>query len=267
MGADEQREWGAFDPGNVGAYPGRVVRVQPGSFDEGILDIRATDDRGVQLTTIVLGSWNANNAVDTLRTAFARIGFGVAGGRDEIWCDYLHGQCVTVPASFIRTTAYYPIGNVNPPGWPPFTPDPENFGVPFNPQDDPAGADAQALFLSANIAPQPHPQAAFGATPRLTIYVNVPAGDPQDPSGSAYIRVPPHAQSVTILSNNNVWEPSLISAHTLPTPTSSLYAEDAPITINDSRGAFPIARGVEYVRLWNDTNADQLALLLFTIGL
>jgi len=37
--ADTLRQWGAFDPGNVGSYPGRVERIVPGSTDTEILDI------------------------------------------------------------------------------------------------------------------------------------------------------------------------------------------------------------------------------------
>lgn len=261
------REWGAFDPGNVGAYPGRVEKVLPGAFDEQILDIRATDDRAVSLTTICLTAKPANPNVETLRTAFARIAWGVSGGRDEVFIDYLQGQAVTVPASFIRTTAYYPVGNVNPPGWPPFTPPPETFGIPFLPTEDPVLADQQALLLGANIAPQPHPQAAFGATPRLTIYVDVPAGNVDTPGASEFIRVPPHAQSVTVLCNSAGVEPSLISAHSIRSPFASLYSETTPRSNLDAEGAFPIGRGVEWVRLWNEENTGFFCLLLWTIGL
>lgn len=262
----DQREWGVFDPGNVGAYPGRVETVLPGASDETILDIRGTDDRGVTLVTVCLCAKSLDPTRDTLRTAFARIAWGVGGGRDEVMIDYLHGQAITIPASYIRTTAYYPVGNVNPPGWPPVTPEPETFGIARLPTDDPAIAKQEALILGANIAPQPHPVAAHGSTPRLTIYVDVPAGSQQAPAGSAFIRVPPHAQSVTVLSNADVFNPILISAHSLQTATSQLYSQ-SPTTNNDANGAFPIARGVEYLRLWNDTNQNALALLLFTIGL
>lgn len=263
--ADEKREWGAFDPGNVGAYPGRVIRVRPGMLQENILDIRGTDDRGVQLTTIILGSKPCRPEFDTFRAAFAHLEFGVAGGRDDVWVDWLQGQCITVAGTFFRVNAYYPIGNVNPPLWPPVIPEPETFGEPADPFAEPVLNDDQALFLSANVAPQPHPQAAYGATPRLTIYVTIAPGTVQAPTPSAFIRVPPHAQSVTVLSNSAVFEPSLVSFHSIQSVVASLYSESPQSNFDVE--AIPIGRGVEWIVLWNEDESERLCQLLFTIGL
>lgn len=267
QGGADKREWGLFEPGNVGAYPGREIELKAGQ-KETILDIRETDDRGAQLITVQLAAHPKRPDADTFRAVFAELEWGIAGGRDRCIVDFLKGQCITVAGTFLRVNGIFPRGNVNPPGWPPVIPEPETFGEPAEQYQDPATWDQQAILVGANIAPQPHPQAAFGSTPRLSIYVELPpAEDPDTPGLSAFIRVPPHAQSVTILSNTADFEPSLISFHTMATTGSSLYSEPFPLCNYDADGAIPIARGVEWIQLQNEETFDGLVILLFTIGL
>ncbi len=260
--AELQRHWGAFDPGNVGSYPGRVERVLPGAKEETILDIRETDDRGVSLITAML-SVSPGGSRQTLRTPFCHLSWGVSGGRDEAVIDFLHGQVITVAGTFLRITASFPLGdNVNPPGMPPTSIDGEVFGGPTSPFLDPTAAKEQSLLLGASVAPNPHPIAGgFGASPRLTTFHLVPAAGESD-----FIPIPSHAQSVTLLGTFATGDITSIAAFTIPTAGATLYQTANPAP-NLDQFAFPIARGVDFIRLTNGTGAEILALLFWTIGL
>lgn len=260
--AERARTWGLFDPGNPGSYPGRVERVFPGDVDKTILDLRATDDRGVSLITVVLSA-KSGGKVATLRTPFCHLSWGVSGGRDEAIVDWLHGQAVTVPATFLRVSATFPLNNnVNPPGFPPGTLDGETFGTPTSGSGgDPLEAEAESLFLGVNVAPLSHSGAAFGWTPRLTTFHVIPAAGDSD-----FIPVPSHAQSITLLGNIEPGDVSNIAAFTIATPGAALYSVPNP-TPNLDQFAFPIARGAEFIQLESAVPNDLLVLLLWTIGL
>jgi hypothetical protein len=260
--AEAERQWAAFDPGNVGSYPGRVERIIPGANDAEILDIRATDDRKVSLVSLML-SFRPGGASQVLRTPFARLQWGVSGGRDEAFIDWIHGQVITLAASFVRIAATFPGGgeNVNPPGFPPEIL-PSNFGPPGSPTQQELD---ESLLLGINAAPNPHAIAAFGATPRLTTFHNVPAAG-ADPGLSDFIPIPSHAQSVTLLGTFAPGQISLVTASSIDNSGAVLYSTANPAP-NLDQFAFPIARGVEFIQLTNVTDEDILVLLLWTIGL
>src|SRR5438309_904377 len=159
--AEGSRTWGAFDPGNVGSYPGRVEKVLPGAVEQTILDIRATDDRGVSLVSVMLSVLPGGSG-GGLRTPFCHLSWGISGGRDQAIIDWLHGQVITVAGTFLRIGASFPFAaNVNPPGMPPTGLDSETFGdVTLNapPEGTPSSLTPQpdTLLLGANVAPNPH---------------------------------------------------------------------------------------------------------------
>jgi hypothetical protein len=257
--AEHLRTWGPFDPGNVGSYPGRVERIFPGAKDEEILDIRETDDRKVTLVSIMLSFAPGGEAI-VLRTPFARIGWGVSGGRDSAFIDWIHGQVITIAGTFIRITATFPsLGeSVNPPGFPPLVL-PNNFGPPGSPSDE---EQAESLLLGLSAAPF----AAVGTTPRLTTFHNVPAATDAGPGLSDFIPVASHAQRFTLLGAFTIGDISLITASTVDTAGAVLYQTPNP-TPNLDQFAFPIGRGAEFIQLTNITANDILVQLNWHIVL
>ncbi len=262
--AEKLEAWGAFDPGNVGSYPGRVEKVVPGDVDHEILDLRATDDRGVTLVTLMLSVTPAGD-INTLRAPFCSISWGVSGGRDRVVIDWLHGQSVTLASTFVRVSATFPLpDNLNPPGFPPGPIDAEAFGNPT--PNIPTGnstSEREALFLGLNAAPF---ASSFSRPPTLTTFHTVPAAEAGVDGVSDFIPIPSHAKSVTILGNLAPGDISLISAFTIPVPLANLYSTTNP-TNNLEQFAFPIGRGVEFVQLSNHTAADIFLQLLWAIGL
>lgn len=259
--AERARAWGPFDPGNVGSYPGRVEKIFPGAAEQTILDVRATDDRNVSLVSVMLSVLPGGNEV-TLRAPFCHLSWGVAGGRDQAVIDWLHGQVVTVAGTFLRIGATFPLAkNLNPPGIPPTGVDPETFGGPTTQATDPDLAQQQMLLLGANVAPNPHSVAAFGATPRLTTFHSIPAGGQSD-----FVPIPSHAQSVTLLGRFAPGDVTNMGAYSTANAAALLYQATNP-TPNLDQFAFPIARGVEFVQLASAAADDLLVLLLWTIGL
>ena len=254
--------WGLFDPGNPGSYPGRVERVTAGDEDKELLALRATDDRGVSLITIVL-SVKAGGSANTLKAPFCHLAWGVSGGRDEAVIDWLHGQMITVAGSFLRVGATYPFAaKLNPPGFPPGVLGAEQFGDPVSPlTGDPEQAKQESLLLGVSVAPMAHAGSAFGWTPRLTTFHTVRANGVSD-----FIPVPPHAQSVTLLGTFAPGEITSIAAFTIPVVGAVLYQVVNPAS-NLDQFAFPIARGVEFLQLSNGTDNDVIVLMLWTIGL
>jgi len=254
--------WGLFDPGNPGSYPGRVERVSAGDVDKELLALRATDDRGVSLITVVL-SVKAGGSANTLKAPFCHLAWGVSGGRDEAIVDWLHGQVITVPGSYLRVGATYPFaGKLNPPGFPPGALSGEEFGNPVNPLGgDPEAVKQESLLLGASVAPMAHGGSAFGWTPRLTTFHSVPANGVGD-----FIPIPSHAQSVTLLGTFAAGDITSVAAFTIPMAGAVLYQAANP-TPNFDQFAFAIARGVEFIQLSNGTGQDVPVLLLWTIGL
>jgi hypothetical protein len=254
--------WGLFDPGNPGSYPGRVERVSAGDVDKELLALRATDDRGVSLITIVL-SVKAGGSANTLKTPFCHLAWGVSGGRDEAIVDWLHGQAITVAGSYLRVAATYPFADkLNPPGFPPGVLEGEQFGNPVSPlTGDPEVVKQESILLGVSVAPMAHGGAAFGWSPRLTTFHTVPANGVSD-----FIPVPSHAQSVTLLGTFATGEISSIAAFTIPVAGAVLYQQTIP-TPNFDQFAFPIARGVEFLQLANGTDQNVTVLMLWTIGL
>jgi hypothetical protein len=254
--------WGLFDPGNPGSYPGRVERVSAGDVDKELLALRATDDRGVSLITVVL-SVKAGGSANTLKAPFCHLAWGVSGGRDEAIVDWLHGQVITVPGSYLRVGATYPFAaKLNPPGFPPGMLSGEEFGNPVNPLGgDPEAVKQESLLLGASVAPMAHGGSAFGWTPRLTTFHSVPANGAGD-----FIPIPSHAQSVTLLGTFAVGDITSVAAFTIPMVGAALYQTANP-TPNFDQFAFAIARGVEFIRLSNGTGQAVPVLLLWTIGL
>ncbi len=249
MDVDEPSEFSLFDPGNVGAYLGRVEKVRPGQKDVTILDARQTDDRKAGLVTVLLSvaPGGVPTEVSPLRAPTAHIEWGVSGGRDFVDVDFLHGQALSITATFIRIVASFPLASEILFGGGELGPD---FGV-TDPNDD-----AQVLLLGASLGAMPHAQAAFGATPRLTTIVEV--GD----DGAPFVPVPNHAQSVTVLAPRGVSSVQL-AAFSAPAAGAELYG--STITPGADVGALPIARGVEFVRVFAPTVLP--ISLLWTIGL
>ena len=239
---------GLFSPGNVGSYPGRVERARPGDGPLEILDLRETDDRGVSLVTVLLSLSRAGVGQDIFRAPYAELSWGVGSGRDRALFDWLHGQSITVPASFLRLSAYYPTNDrPNPEGWPQTLIDPAIFGAAVR------GDDEAALWLGASVAPMPHPTQPFGASPRLTTYHIAPAGNEAFPGQSDLVPVPSHAQSVTVCHASDA--SIVLWTISSPTATSPLAA----VTISNpnlDQCAVPVSRGVDYVVLNNPTGAD-----------
>ena len=254
--------WGLFDPGNPGSYPGRVERVSAGDVDKELLALRATDDRGVSLITIVL-SVKAGGSANTLKAPFCHLSWGVSGGRDEAVIDWLHGQMITVAGTYVRVGATYPFADkLNPPGFPPGVLSGEQFGNPMNALGgDPELVKQESLLLGASVAPMSHGGSAFGWTPRLTTFHTVPANNVSD-----FIPVPSHAQSVTLLGTFATGDITSVAAFTIPVVGAVLYQQTIP-TPNFDQFAFPIARGVEFIQLSNGTDNEIVVLLLWTIGL
>ncbi len=248
--------FGLWDPANVGSYPGRVVEVRPGDKDVAILDLRQSDDRQAAIVTITLSFRSQGTEItEPLRAPIAHIDWGVSGGRDSIDVDFLHGQVLSVTATYVRITASFPLegeilfggGSLG-----------QGFGITDS--EDPK----HVLLLGANLGAQPHPQSAFGATPRLTTFVAL-TGE-EAPLASPFVPVPSHAQSVTVLARAALG-PVNVGAFTIDQPSGLLYetnvAEGADVH------ALPIARGVEYLRVSATPSEDvpQIVTLLWSIGL
>ena len=248
--------WSFFDPGNVGAYLGRVEKVRPGQKDVTILDARQTDDRQAGLVTVLLSVAPAGLPIEVapMRAPTARIEWGVGSGRDQVLIDFLHGQALSVPATFLRIVADFPLASEILFGGGALSPD---FGV-TDPTDE-----TQALLLGASLGAMSHSQAAFGATPRLTTIVAI-----EEDGATAFVPVPKHAQSVTVLAPRRV---SLVEmgAFTVPAPGAELYGK--AVSPGADLSALPLARGVEFVRVVGVTvssgTAPACLTLLWTIGL
>ena len=254
---DEPCEWSLFEPGNVGAYLGRVEKVRPGQRDVTILDARQTDDRNAGLVTILLSvaPGGVPTEVSPLRAPTAHIEWGVSGGRDSVDVDFLHGQALSITATFIRIVATFPLASEIVFGGGELGPD---FGV-TDPDDD-----AQMLLLGASLGAMPHAQAAFGATPRLTTFAAI-----ADDGATPFVPVPNHAQSVTVLAPPDVTNVE-VGAFTAPALGAELYGSN--LTPGADVAAFPIARGVEFVRVVPPAAsgggpAPTFLTLLWTIGL
>ena len=252
---DEPCEWSLFDPGNVGAYLGRVEKVRPGQKDVTILDARQTDDRKAGLVTVLLSVKPAGVPFEVapLRAPTARIEWGVSGGRDSVDVDFLHGQALSITATFVRIVASFPLANEILFGGGELGPD---FGV-TDPDDD-----KQALLLGASLGAMPHAQAAFGATPRLTTLALL-----EEDGSTPFVPVPNHAQSVTALAPRGVATLD-VAAFTAPAAGAELYGR--AVTPSADIFALPIARGVEFIRVFDPAPAGGAPIpipLLWTIGL
>lgn len=251
-----QEGFALFDPANVGNYPGRVEPIRPGDFDKGIFDMRASDDRDALNLTVQLSRTEspASPTTPLFKRAIAHIEWGSGAGRDFVDVDFLHGQMLQISATFVRVAVnYMTVDNVNPLPWPPVAIDSETFGA--SPPTDPAAL----LQLGASVTQGSHGIAAFGATPRLTVFADIPAA-----GLSAQIPIPNHAQSVTVLGNFTAAAGVVI--HAQASTLSDLYAQAIP-SPNLDQFAFPIAAGVDNVLLSQTGATDQLVLLLWTIGL
>ncbi|HKQ69537.1 MAG TPA: hypothetical protein VJT73_09365 [Polyangiaceae bacterium] len=250
----EPSEWSLFDPGNVGAYLGRVEKVRPGQKNVTILDARQTDDRQAGIVTVLLSVAPGGMPVEVspLRAPTAHIEWGVAGGRDSVDVDFLHGQALSITATFIRIVESFPLASEILFGGGELGPD---FGV-TDPDDD-----AQVLLLGASLGSMPHPQAAFGATPRLTTLTAI-----GDDGATPFVPIPNHAQSVTVLSRPEVGNVE-VGAYTAPLAGAELYCVD--LTPGADVAAVPLARGVEFVRVApvSGRSTSATLTLLWTIGL
>lgn len=249
------REWGLLSAGNPGSYPGRVVKVRPGELGVQVLDLRDSNNADASQVTVSLSYTRSGNKQNALRTPFAHIDFGVSGGRDSVDIDWIHGQLISVPTTFLRVTASFPANadSVNPPGFPPETLPAVDWGPSTK------GLESEELLLGCSVGSGSHGTPAFGTSPRLTTYHRVLGATT---GVSDYVPIPSHAQSVTVCSP----VPCTITAFTRAAIGSALYASaiGAP---NLDQFAFPIARGVEFVQLSNAGPNNVLALLLWTIGL
>jgi hypothetical protein len=253
---DEPSEWSLFDPGNVGAYLGRVEKVRPGQRDVTILDARQTDDRKAGLVTVLLSvaPGGVPTEVSPLRAPTAHIEWGVSGGRDSVDVDFLHGQALSITATFIRIVASFPLASETLFGGGGLGP---AFGV-TDPDDD-----AQILLLGASLGAMPHAQSAFGATPRLTTFAAL-----GEDGATPFVPVPNHAQSVTVLAPPGVASVD-IGAFSAPVLGAELYA--STVTPGVDVAALPLARAVQFVRvvptLATGSSAPAFLTLLWTIGL
>lgn len=247
------RRWGLFDAGNPGSYPGRVVKVVPGAQDVEIMDARATDDAGASQVSISLSFAPSGNKPNALRLPFARIDFGVSGGRDFVFVDWIHGQVISLTTTFVRVAATFPTNNqsANPQGFP----TEQISTVPWGP----ALKDnlQEELLLGCSLGLGAHSVQPFGASPRLTTFHTIIANATSD-----YVPIPPHAQSVTVISPVGC----TIAAYTRQAAAAAMYAS-AIAAPNLDQFAFPIARGIEFVQLSGAGPNNVLALLLWTIGL
>lgn len=252
-GTPGPRRWGLFDSGNPGSYPGRVVKVRPGDLDVEIFDARATDDAGACQVSITMSFTPSGHKANALRLPFARIDFGVSGGRDTVFVDWIHGQVLSMTTTYVRVAATFPTNtqNANPQGFP----DEKLPSTPWGPAL--VGNEQEELLLGASLGSGPHSVQPFGASPRLTTFHTIIANSTSD-----FVPIPPHAQSVTVLSPVGC----SIAAYTRQAPAAALYAS-AIAAPNLDQFAFPIARGVEFVQLSGAGPNNVLALLFWTIGL